>query len=67
MSEAKRVEVTNKATGVWTIGWLFTLGYCVLPAFPETVMFWETIGTLIFTYILWPLLLGAHLSGVGVF
>jgi len=62
MGEKTRVEVTNKATSLWTIGWLFTLGY-TLSTFSETMTFWETILTLFVSYILWPVYLGAQLSG----
>ena len=59
------MRVTNQPPGLWTIGWMFTLGY-LLPSLSETMTFWETIGTLALTYIVWPLFLGAQLAGYGM-
>jgi len=65
MSETTKVRIVNSPASLWLIGWLFTLGY-LLPTFSETMTFWETIGTLGLTYILWPLFLGSQLAGSGL-
>lgn len=38
---------------IWSIGWLFTIGYVHLP------FWWEGVLAL----IIWPYYLGAHLAG----
>ena len=61
MSDTQKVRVTNWPFGsIWTIGFLFTMGYI-----PQEVSlsFWEVVGKVLFTYIIWPLLLGTELSG----
>ena len=65
MSETKRVRVTNLplGPGLWTVGWMFTLGYMAILTPSETMTFWQTIGTLALSYVLWPLLLGGRMSG----
>ena len=61
MDDTQKVKITNwRFGGVWTIGFMFTLGYIL----PEGISsFWETVGQVLFTYLLWPLLLGVELSG----
>lgn len=48
----------------WTMGYLFSLGFSpeMLSTFEEATGFWDTIGRVIFTFILWPISVGEHLN-----
>ena len=61
MSDTQKVKVTNwPFVGIWFIGWLFTMGY--VPS-EEAVSSWEIVWHLLYTYLVWPLVLGIELSG----
>jgi len=68
MSEDKIVKAIERAVakisaGIWSTGYLFTIGYVLLPGALGGYTFWETIAAFLVTYIFWPLLLGGALSG----
>jgi hypothetical protein len=64
MTDTQKVKVTNLPVGgIWLVGWMFTLGYIPLTG---DLSFWEIVGKLLFTYLIWPLQLGIELSSGGL-
>lgn len=56
--ETKRVRVVNHPTTLWTVGYLFTLGYTSFFGSVIDMSLGQIIGKMLLTLILWPFLLG---------
>ena len=66
MTEEKneKSEKSFSWTPFWIAGFLFTLGITGVPDVLFTYPIWQQVIIWIISYIIWPLTLGMHLSGI---
>ena len=64
----KELETDNRKEfswhPLWIAGFLFTLGITGVPDVLFTYSIWQQAIIWIISYIIWPLTLGMHLSGI---
>ena len=61
MSETSKatVRINVNLWLVWIMGWLFTIGI-TLEVSAKPYSFWESLGVLLFSWGLWPAILGVY-------
>ena len=60
--ETKSTKVSLSWWPFWTAGWLFCVGFIGFGESFVTVNPLERFGVIIFSWLLWPLILGLHLA-----
>jgi hypothetical protein len=58
-----KIEINWPTSIIWGAGALFTLGYSISPGDKAPDNFLEQVALALILYILWPLILGAKMSG----
>lgn len=60
--EVKTVKVELSWWPFWMAGWLFSIGIGAIQ-YGENYGFWQLVLEIVYTWFLWPLILGAHFNG----